>query len=128
MRPTPSESGARPRGVRRGELVGLVLALGALAVGFLVLADAVREQATQGFDEGVLRALRQPNAPAHPRGPPWIAETARDVTALGSVSVLTLMVVAVCGFLGLVRRWRTLALVLGATLGGGVVKIGRAHV
>jgi undecaprenyl-diphosphatase len=43
------------------------------------------------------------------------------VTALGSVSVLALVVCAVGGFLVLVRRWRTLALVVGSTVGGALV-------
>jgi undecaprenyl-diphosphatase len=109
--------------VRRGEVVGLVLLLGALTVGFVALARAVREQDTQAFDEAVLRALRRPDAPGRTRGPLWVAESARDVTALGGMSVLTLLVLAVCGFLVLVRRWRTLALVLGATLGGFGVNV-----
>ncbi|ATB30620.1 phosphatase PAP2 family protein [Melittangium boletus] len=111
MRPTPREGG----------FLGLLLILGLLGAGFLALSDEVREHSTQAFDEQVLRSLRRPDDPGQPRGPRWLAEAARDVTALGSMSVLALMVVAVGGFLALVRRWRTLALVLGSTLGGVAV-------
>jgi undecaprenyl-diphosphatase len=101
----------------------LVLLLGLLAVllGFIALSDEVREKDTQHFDERALLALRRPDNPALARGPVWLSEVARDVTALGSVSVLALVVCAVGGFLVLVRRWRTLALVVGSTVGGALV-------
>jgi undecaprenyl-diphosphatase len=118
MRPTPPEFLGRLRTRAAGELLSLLFVLGVLGVGFLVLSDEVRERSTQTFDEQVLRALRDPAEPGRPRGPRWLAESARDVTALGSMTVLALVVVAVGGFLALVRRWRTLALVLVSTLGG----------
>lgn len=102
-------------------LLATLLALLAVGLGFIALSDEVRERDTQHFDERVLLALRSPGDVHTPVGPRWLAEAARDVTALGSVSVLTLVVCAVSGFLLLVRRWRTLALVLGSTLGGTVV-------
>jgi undecaprenyl-diphosphatase len=43
------------------------------------------------------------------------------VTALGGVTVLTLVTLAVCGFLALVRHFRSLLLVLGSTVGGAVL-------
>lgn len=114
----------RLRGWMGGDGIGLLatlLALLTLGLGFIELSDEVSERETQHFDERVLLALRQPGNPEEPRGPLWLAEAARDVTSLGSVSVLTLVVGAVSGFLILVRRWRTLALVVGSTVGGAVV-------
>ncbi|HEX8822350.1 MAG TPA: phosphatase PAP2 family protein [Archangium sp.] len=116
-------SDLRERGPRllRGDGIGLLaLLLGLLAVllGFIALSDEVREKETQHFDERVLLSLRRPDNPELPRGPVWLAEAARDVTALGSVSVLALVVCTVGGYLALVRRWRTLALVVGSTVGG----------
>ena len=102
-------------------LLATLLALAVVGLGFIALSDEVREQETQHFDERVLLALRRADNPEEPVGPRWLAEVARDVTALGSVSVLTLVVCAVGGFLVLVRRWRTLALVVGSTVGGAVV-------
>jgi undecaprenyl-diphosphatase len=102
-------------------LLATLLGLVAVGLGFIQLSDEVRERETQHFDERVLLALRSPEEAHRPVGPPWLAEVARDVTALGSVSVLALMVGAVSGFLLLVRRWRTLALVVGSTLGGTLV-------
>ena len=102
-------------------LLATLLGLVAVGLGFIELSDEVRERETQHFDERVLLALRSPEEVHRPVGPPWLAEMARDVTALGSVSVLALVVGAVSGFLLLVRRWRTLALVVGSTLGGTLV-------
>ncbi len=89
--------------------------------GFVLLSGELGEQDTQRMDERVLVSLRRADRPDVPVGPGWLAEAARDVTALGSMSVLALVVLAVVGFLVLVRRWRTLALVLGSTLGGTAV-------
>ncbi|MGZ3459067.1 MAG: phosphatase PAP2 family protein [Archangium sp.] len=102
-------------------LLATLLALVAVVLGFITLSDEVRERETQHFDERVLLSLRRPDALEEPVGPRWLAESARDVTSLGSVAVLALVVCAVSGFLVLVRRWRTLALVVGSTVGGGVV-------
>ncbi len=85
---------------------------------FVKLADEVREGETQRMDEWVLRSLRTPGDPAVPIGPRWLPEAARNLTALGSVSVLLLVVLAVAGFLALARLWLNLALVLGSSLGG----------
>ncbi|QRO02967.1 phosphatase PAP2 family protein [Archangium violaceum] len=102
-------------------LLATLLALVSVVLGFIALSDEVRENETQHVDERVLLSLRRPDNPAEPVGPLWLAEAARDVTALGSVSVLALMVCAVSGFLVLVRRWRTLGLVVGSTVGGALL-------
>jgi len=102
-------------------LLVTLLALLVLALGFIALWDEVEEQDLQQFDERVLRALRQPDNPEVPLGPRWLAEAARDVTALGSGSVLALVVVAVAGFLAQVRRYRTLLFMVGSTVGGALL-------
>ena len=96
--------------------IGLVAC--AAAFTFVKLADEVKERETQRVDERVLRALRTPADAAVPIGPAWLLPATRDLTALGSPSVLVLVVLAVAGFLALARLWRHLALVLGASLGG----------
>lgn len=102
-------------------LLGLLLVLVGCGLGFVVLADEVREQDTQSFDEAVVRALRRADDPSVPIGPPWLRLSALDLTALGGVTVLTLVTLAVCGFLALVRHFRSLLLVLGSTVGGAVL-------
>lgn len=98
--------------------LAVVLLLCAAAFVFLRLADEVREGETQRVDEWVLRSLRTPGNLAVPIGPAWLPSATRNLTALGSVPVLLLIVLAVAGFLALARLWLTLALVLGASGGG----------
>jgi undecaprenyl-diphosphatase len=100
--------------------LAVLLVLCAAAFVFLKLADSVREGETQRVDEWVLRSLRTPADPAVPKGPTWLLPVSRNLTALGSVPVLLLFVLAVAGFLALAQRWWHLALVVGAS-GGGVV-------
>ena len=108
-------------GAEAGVLATLFLALLVSVGGFVGVSHEVRAQRTQQVDERILRSLRRPDHLEEPVGPRWMAEAARDVTSLGSPAVLTLVVLAVAGFLGQVRRFRTLALVVGSTVGGGGV-------
>jgi undecaprenyl-diphosphatase len=97
-------------------LATLVLVLGAWA--FIALTDAVREGETQTVDERAVRALRRPDDPATPLGPPWLHEVGRDLTALGGVIVLTLLTAAVVGYLLLARLPHAAVFLLVAVLGG----------
>ena len=65
--------------------------------GFIELADEVMEGTTQTLDTWIVHVLRQPDRPELPRGPQWLVEVGRDVTALGSYAVLSLVVAAVIG-------------------------------
>jgi undecaprenyl-diphosphatase len=102
-------------------LFALLLAIVGCGLGFVALADEILEHETQSFDESVVRAMRRADDPAVPIGPVWLRVAARDVTALGGPTVLTLVVLAVCGFLALVRHFRSLLLVLGSTVGGALL-------
>jgi undecaprenyl-diphosphatase len=98
--------------------LGAVLLLCAAAFVFLRVADEMRDGETQRVDAWVLRSLRTPGDPAVPIGPAWLPSATRNLTALGSVPVLLLIVLAVAGFLALARLWLNLALVVGASGGG----------
>jgi undecaprenyl-diphosphatase len=89
--------------------------------GFIELADEVMEGTTQTFDTWAIRVLRQPDRPELPRGPRWMAEAGRDVTALGSYAVLSLVVIAVAGFLRLQGHDKAMWLVLLASAGGALI-------
>ena len=52
------------------------------------------------------------------RGPQWVQESGRDLSAFGGVTGLTLIVAAVVGFLLITRRRRAMLLVIVATMGG----------
>src|SRR4051812_43320450 len=102
------------------DLVDLLAAMGILfgACGFLALACAVHVGMTQRFDEGLLLAARDPADPGKIVGPAAVEEVARDLTALGGVATLSLVTAAVSGYLLISRKFRALALLLSATLGG----------
>jgi undecaprenyl-diphosphatase len=89
-------------------------------LGFGWLAAAVPEGGTDGFDRAVMLALRNPADRADPIGPAWLEHAARDLTSLGSVTVLALVSLAAVGFLCMVRRRATAVLVL-ASVGGGML-------
>ncbi len=92
-----------------------------LLTGFGLLADEVLEGDTLGFDTAILMLFRDPAAPSVPLGPSWFAEATRDITALGSFSVLGLLVAAVTLHLLLTGAWRTGVLVLVSVIGGTIV-------
>ena len=98
------------------------LAIAALLVGgFGLLADEVLEGETLTFDKAVLMLFRDPAAPAVPIGPPWLVEAARDITALGSFSVLGLLVIGIALHLFFTGGWRTGLLILASVIGGTVI-------
>ncbi len=97
----------------------LALACAALALfAFAELADAVREGETRRFDEAILHMLRAENAPHDPIGPRWFELMVRDFTALGSTGVLTMLTLAVFGFLLLAGK-RHSAQLVAISVGGG---------
>lgn len=106
-----------------GVLIGLLIVV-AGTWAFIEIADEVLEGETQHFDERVLIALRDPANPSRPIGPSWMAEVGRDITALGGYLMLTFVLVAVAGFLGLSGRRRTMCFLLVAVVGGYLLVMG----
>lgn len=108
----------------RGWLEPRILGLGALIAAalwlFIEVAGEVIEGDTEAVDTAILLALRRLGDAAHPLGPSWLEAAMRDITALGSPTVLGLIVAAVAVFLLLAGRLRAALLVLLATGGGGL--------
>lgn len=102
-----------------GTLIVLALAVAGFWA-FAELADEVVEGATRNLDRDILLLLRSEGDPADPRGPDWLEEMLRDLTALGGIAVLTLTTVAVAGGFALMRRLRG-TLYLVAAVGGGLL-------
>jgi undecaprenyl-diphosphatase len=98
-------------------LIGILVPVAGSWV-FIVLADRVVLGRTQHIDDRILVALRQPGDPTKLVGPSWLGESARDVSALGGETVLTLVTSVVTGFLLLDRKYRAASFVLVATVGG----------
>ncbi len=97
-----------------------VLATAGLLLAFVLLAGEVVEGETAAVDEAILLALRVPGDPSEPLGPVWLERAARDVTALGSVAVLSLITAVALGFLLLTGR-RGAALLVLLSVGGGMI-------
>lgn len=85
---------------------------------FIQLGNEMQEGETQSFDARILRSLREAGNPAQPIGPAWLPEAARDITALGSGSLLIIFSGSVMGFLCLRRRFHAAIFLLASLLGG----------
>jgi undecaprenyl-diphosphatase len=111
------------RRLERRELMWLFVGLGAcvLLFVFVSLAGEVTEGDTQAFDNRILQALRDPNDPSRPIGPPWVESSLLDLTAVGGPTVLFLVVLAVVGFLILQTRYRTALFVVLTTITGELI-------
>lgn len=107
------------RWMGRHEL-GLLLSLAVAASGllaFTAITSEVLEGDTQALDRTLLLALRSRGDVTDPIGPRWMEEVGRDLTALGGVAVLTLLSLAVIGYLLLMRSPRAAGLVASSVLG-----------
>jgi undecaprenyl-diphosphatase len=109
-----------PLGRREIGLIAGLFVVAALVLGFGLLAAEVIEGDTVSFDRAILLAFRTAGDPADPIGPAWLEEAGRDVTALGSVTFLSLVVIAVLGYLLLVRK-RHFAVLLAVSVSGGEI-------
>ncbi len=96
----------------------LVVALGGW--GFLSIAEEVAEGETRALDLSVLKALRVGGDPHALIGPKWLHLAATDITALGSVTVLGLIILLAFALLASLRRW-TESVLLVAGAGGGLL-------
>jgi undecaprenyl-diphosphatase len=79
----------------RVETISLILWLVVAGAvwGFLKFASEVGEGETMAVDRRILLALRRPGDPSDPIGPRSFEESMRDVTALGGVTVLSLITI-----------------------------------
>ncbi len=102
-------------------VLGSIAAIAFVLWHFVELADEVVEEGAREIDTTILTAFRTPGAPTYPLGPVSLGEVVRDVSGLGSLGVLGLLVSATVGALLLAGKHRTAVFVLVATLGGTLV-------
>jgi undecaprenyl-diphosphatase len=74
----------------------------------------------EAIDNHVLRSLRRPEDLSIPIGPKWLPQAAKDITALGSGTNLTIATGILVGFLCLNRRFRATGFLL-SSLGSGLL-------
>jgi undecaprenyl-diphosphatase len=116
-------SGFRPLTWLGGHEKTVLIALACVVAGvwgFALLADEVLEGGTQTFDRKILLAFRQSDT-LEPLGPPSVQEGARDITALGGTTVLTLVTAIAAGFLALDGKKHMALFICGSVLGGVAV-------
>lgn len=101
-------------------LVAIAVVSG-LTLLFLQIADEMADGEMEAFDQAILMLFRDPANIDQVIGPPWVHEMVRDITALGSFSVLGLIVLAVCSYLALARMRAAATLVLVSVVGGTIL-------
>jgi undecaprenyl-diphosphatase len=105
----------------RRPLLFAALALAVLLGAFSFVADEVIEGDSVAFDRAVTLVLRDNGDIMNPIGPAWLEEAGRDVTSLGSFSILGLVVILVLIALLLIKRPRAAAYVTFAVVGGTIL-------
>ncbi len=114
----------------REQRLPLVLAFAVLGVfgGFFEFASEISEKETRKFDETVLMAMREPGDRSNPVGSGRMGEVARDLTALGGVTVLTIITLVsfgVASFSGRTKLgWLGVTAVLAGTVATSLLKHG----
>jgi len=81
--------------------LGAVFLLAVALLTFARLTDEVVAGETRAFDSAVLMAMRTPDRPKDPLGPPWFEEAVRDVTSLGGTALIVVITATVAGFLAM---------------------------
>lgn len=109
---------ALPARPSRRPIYILVAIAGLLAWGFASVADEVTEGDTVAFDTAVTLFFREPGNPADPWGPLWLEEAVRDITSLGSFSVLGLIVIVSVLYLCFSGKPKTGLFVAVSVVGG----------
>jgi undecaprenyl-diphosphatase len=101
----------------------LVAALGIAASlwVFVIVASLVVSGHVQTIDERVLLAFRRPDDPAVPIGPRWCHQVAVELTALGSVPVMTAIILAVCAWMALADRRASIGILIASSCGAGLL-------
>ncbi len=88
----------------------------------------MREGETLGFDRALMLALRVPGQPHLPIGPPWLTDVLRDITSLGSTTIIALATILAAVALLYRRNWRrALVLILVVVLANASDDLLKAH-
>ncbi len=114
---------ASPKYPRRLTYVLAALAAALLAA-FGMVADEVVEGDTVAFDKAVTLFFRENGNLNDPWGPTWLEEAMRDVTALGSFTILGFVLIVTVIYLALSGKGRTAVFVTLSVIGGTIASTG----
>lgn len=104
-----------------------LLVIGGSLWGFSELTTLVLDGGSPKFDQTLLLALRETGHPESPRGPAWLPQVMKDITALGGPAILTLLSLSVTGFLLLEGKGRIALLVIASVAGGLLLSFALKH-
>lgn len=106
---------------RRIQMIVTLLLVAGLCWGFGMIAEEVIEGDTLVVDKAILMWFRDAANPSVPLGPHWLVEASRDVTALGSYTVLGVLVVGLVLHLLLTNAKRTALFLTVSVVGGALI-------
>lgn len=109
--------------LERHEIAWLLVGLGGcvLLLLFLTLASEVMGGETLAFDKRIILAFRKADDLSRPIGPAWVEGSLLDITALGGPTVISLVVLAIVGFLVLQARYRSAVAILLTAASGEIL-------
>jgi undecaprenyl-diphosphatase len=106
--------------IEKRVLVAMIV-IASLVLAFTLLASQVIEGETHALDQRILMLFRTPSDHSLSIGPPWLKEAMRDITALGSTTILSIIVLGVVGFLAISGLRHAAVMVLGSVLVGAAL-------
>lgn len=113
------------KGIRTGNANRLPVALFAIVTlglyVFIEIAEEMAEGEMRRIDEMLFLSLRVPGDASTPLGPPWLQETAVEITAIGGYPLIILTLAAVAGFFIVTRRYGAAAYAVLAVGSGALL-------
>ena len=107
--------------VAEAPLLTMLAVISGLVLAFLQIADEMIEGEMEAFDRSILMLFRDSANLDVVIGPSWVHEMVRDITALGSFSLLGLIVLGVCCYLYLARMHAAALFVFFSVIGGTII-------
>jgi undecaprenyl-diphosphatase len=105
------------------EVVAAIFVVAASSFLFLKLASEIREGETHAIDQAILLELRDPTDLSNPIGPHWLEIMFRDLTSLGSPTVLALITGAAVIYLWIDQKPAAAVFVAIAIASGAVLEV-----
>jgi undecaprenyl-diphosphatase len=115
------ESTTVSKNKRYSDIAVLFLIIG-LVIFFLTFIAELTGK-SDNIDKFILLSLRETNNTAVPIGPDWLLIFMKDVSSIGSVSILTLLTLLISGYLIIDKKLKLFRLILFAVLGGCFVEL-----
>ena len=103
-----------------GQLALLLLASSGFWA-FIEIAEEVGEGESKSVDTALILLFREKGDLSDPIGPVWFEEMARDITALGSHSIIILMALVILGLLFFLGKKKEALFSLGALTTGAIL-------